>query len=289
MSGSLLQTGVLSPPAGPTADQLNRLRAAALAALRHGDHARAAELAREVVAANPRDAVAAQTLGHALLIDDRPREAVDALRAPTALSQDPAIETLFARALARAGQREAALDELRRTTRRRPAFALAFLELGELLAQAGRFDEAQAVFAEGLALAPGAAVLRVGHGHLCLKLNDRALARAEFEAVRRAAPQRFDATAGLALALELDGDYRGAADLYRSALALRPYPLTQIRLGRCLLELGEREAGEAELKAAAGEAAQAAGLAIAALAAAPRGRLFLKPSAAAGFLSAEAP
>jgi tetratricopeptide (TPR) repeat protein len=120
-----------------------------------------------------------------------------------------------------------------------------------------------------------------------LRLNDRARARAEFEAVRRAAPQRFDATAGLATVLELDGVYRGAADLCRAALALRPDPATQIRLARCLLELGEREAGEAALKAAAGGSTQATGLAIAALAAAPRGRLFLKPSAAAGFLSAE--
>jgi tetratricopeptide (TPR) repeat protein len=285
---SLFQTDVLTALAGPTADRLSQLRADALAALRHGDPARAAELARELVAANPRDAVAAQALGHALLMQDRPREAVDGLRASAALSQDPALETLFARALARAGQREAALGELQRTTRRRPAFVLAFLELGELLAQAGCFDEAQAVFADGLALTPDSGVLRVGLGQLCLKLNDRARARAEFEAVRRAAPQRFDAAVGLATVLELDGDFRGAADLYRSALALRPDAPTQIRLGRCLLELGERVAGEAALRAAAGTSPQATGLAIAALAAAARGRLFLKPGAAAGFLRGEA-
>jgi predicted Zn-dependent protease len=272
---------------GVAADRLGRLREEALAALRQGEPARAAELARQLVAADPQDAVAAQALGHALLMQGRPHEAVEALRAPAAQVQDPAIETLFARALARAGRRGEALDQLQRTTARRPAFALAFLELGELTAQAGRFDDARAVFAEGLSLAPDAAVLRVGLAHLCLKLNERTQARAQFEAVRRAAPQRFDATVGLARVLELDGDFAGAADLCRSALALRRDAPTQIQLGRCLLELGEREAGEAELKAAARGSPQATGLAIAALAAAPRGRLFLEPSAAARFLQGD--
>lgn len=273
------------------ADRLSRMREDALAALRQGDPARAAALAGEVAAADPRDAVAAQALGHALLMQDRAREAAEALRATAATAEDPAIETLFARALARAGRRDEALDQLLRTTARRPAFALAFLELGELLGQAGRLDEALAVFDEGLSLAPDAAVLRVGLGHLQLKLNDRAQARAQFEAVRRAAPQRIDATLGLARVLELDGDYAGAAELCRAALAIRPDAATQIQLGRCLFELGERAAGEAALKAAALGSSQATGpatgLAIAALAAAPHGRLFLKPSAAAAFLRGE--
>ena len=269
---------------GPAAERLARLRDEAAGALRHGDHARAAELAGEVVAADPRDAVAAQALGHALLMLGRAREAARALRGPAASADDPAIETLFARALARAGKQSEAIEQLKRTTARRPVFALAFLELGELSAQVGRLDEALAVFDEGLALAPDAAVLRVGLGHLRLKRGDREAARAEFEAVRRAAPQRLDAAVGLARVLELDGDFAGAAALCRSALAIRPDAATQVQLGRCLLEQGEREAGEAALKAAASASPQATGLAIAALAAAPHGRLFLNPSAAAAFL-----
>src|SRR5262249_31360438 len=159
---SLPSTNVLAAAAAPPADRLSRLRTEALAALRQGDFMRAETLAREVVVADPRDAVAAQTLGHALLMQDRPRDAVAAPGAPAALTPDPAIETLFARALARAGHRDQALAQLQATTARRPVFVLGFLELGELHALAGRFDEARRVFAEGLALAPDAAVLRVG-------------------------------------------------------------------------------------------------------------------------------
>jgi tetratricopeptide (TPR) repeat protein len=264
-------------------------RDGALAALRQGQLDQAATLARLALSADPGDVIAAQTLGQALLTQDRAREAVDALRAPTALSQDAGLETLLARALAMAGRSDEAFDQLRRTTSRRPPFVLAFLELGELLGRAGRSDEALAVFAEGLTLAPDAAVLRLGLGHLHLSLNDRARARALFAEVCAAAPQRFDAKLALAKVLELDGDFSGAATLYASALELRPDdPAAQVRLGKCLLELGEQDAGEAALKRAARRSGGAAWLATAALAAASRGRLFLKPSDAARFLRAEA-
>lgn len=269
--------------------RLGPLRDRALGALREGRLAEAAELARQALAAAPLDAVAAQALGHALLQQGRAQDAVEALRAPAASGLDPALETLLARALALAGRRDEATDQLRRTTARRPAFVLAFLELAELLAAAGRHGEAKDVFDEGLALAPEAAVLRLGLGHLHLRLNDRAGARALFAEVVRDAPQRFDAKVALARVLELDGDYEGAAQLYRGALQLRAgEPLSQIGLGRCLLELGERAAGEAMLKGAARHSGQATWQAIVGLAAAARGRLFLKPSEAASFLRAEA-
>src|ERR1700683_4620596 len=227
-------------------------REAPSAALRQGRLDQAASLARQALSADPGDTIAAQTLGQALLMQARSREAVDALRAPTALSQDAGLETLLARALAMAGRRDEAFDQLRRTTSRRPPFVLAFLELGELLGRAGRSDEALAVFAAGLTLAPDAAVLRLGLGHLHLSLNDRARARELFGEVCAAAPQRFDAKLALSRVLELEGDFSGAASLYLAALELRPDdPATRVKLARCLLELGEREAGEAALKRAA--------------------------------------
>jgi len=274
----------LDPPAQPLDQAPDRARRA----LREGRLADAASLAREALSVNPGDVVAVQALGHALLMQNRAREAVDALRSSAAHSRDPAVETLLARALAAAGRREEALDQLRRTTSRRPVFVLAFLELGELLGRSGRLDAAFDVFSEGLALAPEAAVLRVGLGHLLLRRNDRNQARALFAEVLRAAPHRHDATVALAGVMELDGDYAGAADLYRNALSARPAePTTAISLGRCLLELGEREAGEAVMKSAVRGAAHAVGLAIAGLAATPRGRLFVQPSAAARFLGVQ--
>jgi len=266
-----------------------QIRERALAALRQGRLDQATNLAREALSTNPADTIAAQTLGQALVMQNRAREAVDALRAPAALSQDAGLETLLARALAMAGRPDEAFDQLRQTTSRRPAFVLAFLELGELLARAGRSDEALEVFAEGLTLAPDAAVLRLGLGHLHLGLNDRTRARALFGEVCAAAPQRFDAKLALARVLELEGDFSGAASLCVAALETRPdEPAAQLKLGKCLLELGERDAGEAALKRAARRSGGAAWLAIAGLAATSRGRLFLKPSDATRFLRAEA-
>jgi len=249
----------------------------------------AERLARYVLASRPDNVVAAQVLGHTLLQRGRAAEAIDPLQTAARGSSDPAIETLLARALAAAGRSDEAIDQLRRTTARRLPFTLAFLELGDQLAAAGRFDEGIAVFEDGLALTPNAAVLRMGLGYLHLKRNDRARARSLFMQVRAAEPQRHDALVALAKVSALDGEYAAAADLYQRALELRPDdPVTRIELGKCLLEMGAREAGVASLRAATRSDAHVTGLAITALATASHGRFFLRPSAATAFLSADA-
>jgi tetratricopeptide (TPR) repeat protein len=245
----------------------------------------AERLAGGVLKSDRGNVPAAQILGQALLLQDRPEEAIDPLRRAARRSDDPAIETLLARALTDAGRGDEALDHLRRATTRRPPYPLAFLELGDQLAKIGRFDEGVAVFESGLALAPDANVLRIGLGYLHLQRNERAKARGLFAQVRAVAPERHDAVIALASVMALDGEYAAAADLYRHALGLRPdEAATQIGLGACLLEMGERDAGEATLRAATRGQAQIAGPAITALAAASHGRFFLRPSAAAKFL-----
>lgn len=249
----------------------------------------AERLAREVLATNRGSLAAAQILGQALLMQNRPGEAIEPLRRAARRSHDPATETLLGRALAAVGRVDEALVQLCRTTARRPPFPLAFLEHGEQLGGVGRFDEAIAVFEDGMALAPDAAVLQVGLGYLHLKRNDRHAARRLFAQAHQAWPQRNDALVGLATVTALDGDYAAAADLYRRALGLRPDDaMTRIGLGKCLLEMGERDTGEATLRAATRGAPQLAGLAITALAATPRGRFFLRPSAVASFLGVAA-
>jgi predicted Zn-dependent protease len=248
----------------------------------------AERLASDVLKSNRGNVLAAQILGRALLVQNRAGEAIDALQRAARRSNDAEIETLLAAALAAAGRDDEAMDQLRQTTARRPPFLPAFVELGRQLGEAGRFDEGIAVLESGLALAPGALDLRVGLGHLHLKRNDRASARALFSQVLAATPQRHDALVALAKVMALDGEYAAAADVNRRALALHPDDAaTRINLGKCLLEMGEREAGEATLRAATRGTAQLAGLALMALAAAPHGRFFLRPSAAAKFLRVE--
>jgi tetratricopeptide (TPR) repeat protein len=203
-------------------------------------------------------------------------------------SNDPAIETLLAAALDSAGRGEEAIDQLRLTAARRPPFPPAFLGLGGQLGKSGRFEEGIAALESGLAFAPDDLNLRMGLGYLHLKRNDRAKARSLFSQVCTLAPERHEALIALAKVMVLDGEYAASADLYRRALGLQPADAaTRISLGKCLLEMGGREAGEATLRAATQGAANLAGPAIIALSAAPHGRFFLRPSAVAKFLRVE--
>jgi Tfp pilus assembly protein PilF len=144
------------------------------------------------------------------------------------------------------------------------------------------------VLESGLAFAPDSVELRMELGFLHLKRNNRAKARAMLSQALAAAPERSDVLPALAKVMALDGEYAAAADLFRRALGLRPDDaMSRNNLGLCLLELGERDTGEASLRAAARGAPHMAGLAVTSLASASRGRFFLKPSAAAKFLRVE--
>lgn len=249
----------------------------------------AERLASGVLRADRSNIVAARVLGTALLMQGRADEAIDSLERAARRSQDPAIETLLARAMAAVGRRGEALDQLRKTIGRRPPFPQAFLELGEQLSAMGRFEEGVVVFEAGVALMPDAAVLRVGLGYLHLQRNDRAQARALFLGVRAEAPGRFDALVGLAKVMTLDGEYAEAAEFYRHVLDVRPDDAaTRVELGKCLLEMGKRDAGEATLRAATNGSTELSGPAIMALATASHGRFFLRRSAAATFLRVDA-
>ncbi len=134
---------------------------------------------------------------------------------------------------------------------------------------------------------PGMLDLQMELGFVHLKRNDRAQARAIFAQVLAAAPERYDVLPALAKVTALEGDYATAADLFRRALGMRPDDaVTRNNLAACLLEMGERDAGEERLREAVRSAPQMAGLAITSLAAASHGRFFLRPSAAVKFLRA---
>ncbi|MFL5298334.1 MAG: tetratricopeptide repeat protein [Phenylobacterium sp.] len=258
---------------------------AAAAALRTGRGDEAERLAAYVLKSSRGSVPAARMLGQALLIQDRPEEAVAPLERAARGTDDPETETLLARALSRAGRIADAIARLERATARRPPFPLAFLELGHVLREAGRTNEAIEVLDTGLRLTPDAAVLRIGLAYAHLDRNDRAKARALFSEVHSAAPQRYDARIGLARVMVADGEYRAAAELFRQALEMRPEDgPTRIALARCLLETGDRAGGEAVLRAATRGGSQLALDAITTLAATPHGRVFLRPSAAASFL-----
>ena len=120
---------------------------------------------------------------------------------------------------------------------------------------------------------------------LHLQRNHRGAARATLLAALEIAPEHPDLLAGLAQVMLLDGDYNEAADIFRRVVALRPADaLARADLGRCLLEMGQREAGEASIRQATRDRPQLLNRAITSLAVASRGRFFLRPSAAVNFL-----
>jgi Tfp pilus assembly protein PilF len=276
------------PSAPDRPSSSSRALESAILALRMQRPHEAEQLAAGVLTSNRGNALAAQVLGRALLMQNRAAEAIVPLERAARRSDDPAIATELAIALAATGRRDEALDQLRRTTERQPPFPPAFLEYGAQLAKIGRFDEAISVLERGLAFAPDMVDLRMELGFVHLKRNDRARARAIFLQVLAVSPERYDVLPALARVMALDGEYAAAADLFRRALGMRPDDtVTRNNFGACLLELGERDAGEASLRAAVRNAPQMAGLAITSLAAASHGRFFLRPSAVAKFLRSE--
>jgi Flp pilus assembly protein TadD len=271
------------PERSGAADQTLQRAALALQMQRPDE---AERLAAAVFKANRGNVAAAALLGRALMLQNRFDEAITPLQKASRRGDDPASDTLLAAAFAATGRRDDALDLLRRAIARRPAFPPAFLEYAGQLASGGKIDEAIAVLEQGLALAPGIIELQLRLATLYIGSNARTQARALLQQAANAAPSRHDVLAELARVMVLDGDHAAAVDVFRRALAQRPDDApTRANLGICLMEMGERAAGEASVREAARGRPDMRGRAIMSLAAASRGRFFLRPSAAAKFLT----
>jgi tetratricopeptide (TPR) repeat protein len=265
----------------PGDDALER----AVVALQMQRPGEAERLAAGVLRANRSNHIAAKVLGWALLAQNRAGEAIEPVERAARRSQDPEIETVLAVALAATGRQQEALDQLRQTTARRPAFPPAFREYAGQLAKLDRFDEAIELMESAIALAPGAIDLQIDLARLCLNRNDRVKARSILSQALAAAPGRPDIQAALARVLLLDGDYAAAAEMFRHLLALRPDDAaTRADLAACQLEMGARDTGEATLRAATRGRPEMLGRAIHLLAATSHGRFFFRPSAGVKFL-----
>ncbi len=276
------------PPRGPSSGRRNpadETLERAVVALQMNRPGEAERLAAGVLRANDSHHVAAKILGWALLAQNRAGEAIQPVERAARRSNDPEIETVLAVALAATGRQQEALDQLRQTTARRPAFAPAFREHAGQLVKLDRLGEAIEVIQSGIALAPDAIDLQVDLARLFLHRNDRRNARMILSQALAAAPGRQDIVAALARVLLLDGDYAAAADMFRHLLARRPDDaMTRADLAACQLESGTRDAGESTLRAATRGRPEILGRAIHLLAATSHGRFFFRPSAAVKFL-----
>ena len=114
-----------------------------------------ASLWSHAVRVNPRQAGACNSLGNALVREQRFDEAVAALRRAVALTPNDS-QRLYnlAIVLQRQGQLGGASDLYRQAIRRRPGFALAHNNLGMILAEQGRLEPARLCFENAIHVAP---------------------------------------------------------------------------------------------------------------------------------------
>jgi tetratricopeptide (TPR) repeat protein len=250
----------------------------------------AERIAGELLKRNPGNIRALVILGRALLMQGRAGDAVAPLESAARSQHDPEIDTQLAIALQQVGRREDALSRLKRACKRQPPHALAFHELGYLLATMERYDEAIAALQRAIELSPMAPQPLIQLGYVFLNCRRCAEAKAVFTRGLQIIPDSPAALFGMAKAHHGLGEYRPAADYYR--LCLRSGPdseTTWINLGHCLLASGEREAGYECFRSAARGDPQRGGRALSSLATSSRGRFWLRPSRALQFLGVNKP
>jgi predicted Zn-dependent protease len=282
-------TGQSSSPFDAAAVAVQQALQAAIAALNEERFGEAERIAAGILKDNPGHPVAGGILGRALLLQDRAAEAVPVLEQAVRGSNDPQAETQFADALVATGRRDEALAQLRQAMARRPAFLPSFVMYAHYSGEAGDHAAAIAALEQGLAIFPGTWEMEHQLALQQLKINDRVAARASVLRALAAQPGHPTLLAVLGQVLYFDADYAAAADAFAQALAANPADIaSQINLGASRLALGDRDKGEAELRAAVRAAPQMANHAISALCHAPHGRLFLRISATMNYMRGKA-
>ena len=257
----------------------------AKAAINRGRPDEAEQFTRDVLGRIPQHATALHLLGCALLLQNRPRQALTPLEKAARARQDPEIETQLAIALRRVGRTDDALARLRRATKRRPAYPFAFHELGFLLSSLHRTDEAIEVITRGLELAPAMPELLVQLGGIHHARGDRANAKVAYSKALAVAPEHADGHYGMGVTLLDECDFVPAAEHLQRSLAGNPADLqARLRLGTCLLELGRPEEALEALRAAIRGDPKCYGLVLKLLSTSARGRFWLRPSSAAKIL-----
>lgn len=239
-------------------------------------------LAEQILKSDPRHAQALHIFGCALLMQGRAADAVTPLETAARGARDPEIETQLAIALRQAGRVEEALAQAKRATRRQPAYAPAFCELGGHLMSLRRVEEAIEVLRRGLEIAPMMPELSTQLGYAFLQRRNCAEAKAAFARALGISPASPGALFGIGKAHQEVGENAAAVDYFRAYLRARPHDAEAwLNLGHCLLELGQLDPGYECFRAAARGDAKRYGKALTSLASSARGRFWLKPSDAA--------
>jgi tetratricopeptide (TPR) repeat protein len=246
----------------------------------------AERLAGEVLRAEPRHWRALHVFGLALVAQGRGAEAIAPLESVVRGRSDAEVETALAIALRQAGRLDDALSRLKRTAKRHPHFAPVFRELGSVLFALERCPEAIAALRSGLDLAPMMPELSIQLGLVFLHQRDCRNAKAAFERALMIVPNSAEALFGIGKAHQEVGENDAAAGYFRRYLMLRPNDANAwLTLGHCLLELSRRDAGFDCLRTVVRDHPGRYDEVLGTLVTSGHGRFWLRPSAAARFLS----
>jgi tetratricopeptide (TPR) repeat protein len=263
------------------------LRQAAVA-LQSGRRDEATRIANDLIAKYPKHAGARQLLGMTLLAQDRAREAVAPLEAAARDRPSAVVETYLAAALRKTGRSADAIATLQRAIERDQVPLVAFYELGTLLYEQRRVAEAEAILRRGIELAPGAGEFSLALGTIFLDRGDLDGAERAFARVLASAPGQTAALHGLGSVLMARREFARALERFRQAIARDPSDTrAHLLLASCLFELGRPEEAIAHLRALVSATPQLLGTAVKACVECSRGRLWLRPSAAAAALGAK--
>jgi tetratricopeptide (TPR) repeat protein len=282
----IMANGVSDASSGGRGDDEDML-ARAMLALDNEQPRDAERMAGEVLGADPHHAGALYVLGCALVMQGRAGEAIAPLEAAADGRDDPEFETRLASALRQVGRHEDAVNRLKLATRRYPPEASVFLELGYQLVLMDRYDEAVDALGLGLQIAPMMPQLSIQLGFAYLSLGDCSNAKVAFARAFDISPHSDDALFGMAKAHQELGENEEAAGYFRRYLTNRPNDGGGwLSLGHCLLELGQLDVGYECFRRAASGDTERYGAALTSLAAAARGRFWLRPREAVRFLLA---
>jgi eukaryotic-like serine/threonine-protein kinase len=143
----------------------------------------------------------------------------------------PEVRYTLAVTLAGTGQADAAIEELQRALALRPRFEDARLQLGLVLAEQGRVDEAVAEFRRVTDGRPNYARPFASMGFALYQAGRYADAAAAFERVATLQPDNVAAYHQAGATYHQLGDLTRAMELYRSAIAVRPYAPSYSNIG----------------------------------------------------------
>jgi tetratricopeptide (TPR) repeat protein len=190
--------------------------------LESGEAEEALALARPLAEASPPDAGALSIMGQALLALGRTEEGLDALETAAAQRSDLIHQHILAAALQQAGLNPEATRAARAARAQGFDSAETWLVEGQSLLGQDRLDEAEAAFREALRRRPDYAMAHRELGQLVwARTGDVAEATREVEKAIAAHPQASGLRVVRAKTLEYAGDAPGAYDALRQAIEAR--------------------------------------------------------------------